>query len=139
MFFFQWNDDEVRFVLDQHAKVDLYRASSLQQQSADRYFAPLGNITQPVFAIFINAACLAENQQIPIFFDLTRSGLEPTTYRTRGEHADHYATDAVNYAWKLHTDKHTYIMQSKVSQEVISKSKKDKQYNVQNKRRQMDK
>jgi hypothetical protein len=26
---------------------------------------------------------------------LTRSGLEPTIYHTRGEHANHYATDAV--------------------------------------------
>ena len=76
-----------------------------------------------------------------IVFGLTRSGLEPTIYRTRGEHANHDATGAVNYAWKLHTVKHTYIIQNKVSQGVISsrKSKKDKQYNVQNKRGQMDK
>jgi hypothetical protein len=31
---FQWNDDEVRFVRDQHALLDLYSASSLKQQSA---------------------------------------------------------------------------------------------------------
>jgi hypothetical protein len=37
-----------------------------------------------------------EKQQIPILvFDLTRPGLEPTFYRTRGEHGTHYATDAV--------------------------------------------
>jgi hypothetical protein len=30
-----------------------------------------------------------------IVFGLTRSGLEPTIYRTQGEHANHYATDAV--------------------------------------------
>jgi hypothetical protein len=29
-----------------------------------------------------------------IVFGLTRSGLEPTIYHTRGEHANHYATDA---------------------------------------------
>ena len=28
-------------------------------------------------------------------FGLTRPGLEPTNYRTRGEHANHYATDAI--------------------------------------------
>jgi hypothetical protein len=28
-------------------------------------------------------------------FGLTRPGLEPTIYCTRGEHANHYATDAV--------------------------------------------
>ena len=30
-----------------------------------------------------------------IVFGLTRSGLEPTIYRTQGEHANHYATDVV--------------------------------------------
>jgi hypothetical protein len=32
----RWKD-EVRFVLDQHAKLDFYSASSLKQQSADRH------------------------------------------------------------------------------------------------------
>ena len=31
-----------------------------------------------------------------IVFGLTRSGLEPTIYRTRGEHTNHYTTDAVS-------------------------------------------
>ena len=35
-----------------------------------------------------------------IVFGLTRPGLEPTIYRTRGdEHASHYATDAVVRKW----------------------------------------
>ena len=39
---------------------------------------------------------LAEKQQIPILvFGLTRLGLEPTIYHTRGEPANHYTTDAV--------------------------------------------
>ena len=43
-----------------------------------------------------NAVYLAEKQQIPIsVFGLIRLGLEPTIYRTRGEHANLYATDAV--------------------------------------------
>jgi hypothetical protein len=35
---------------------------------------------------------------MPIFilFGLTRPVLELTIYRTRGEHADHYVTDAVS-------------------------------------------
>ena len=41
---FQWDDDEVGFVLDQHAELDFYSASSLKQQSADRHVAPLGHI-----------------------------------------------------------------------------------------------
>ena len=51
---FQWDDDEVRFVLDQHAELDFYSASSLKQQSISRHIAPLGQIililSQPVFA-----------------------------------------------------------------------------------------
>ena len=50
---FQWNDDEVRFVLDQHAELDFYSASSLKQQFGGRHVAPLWNIimilSQPVF------------------------------------------------------------------------------------------
>ena len=47
----------------------------------------------------LNAACLPEKQQISIciyiVFGMTQPGLEPTIYRTRGEHSNHYATDAV--------------------------------------------
>ena len=64
---FQWDDDddEVRFVLHQHAELDFYSASSMKQQSAGRHVAPLGHIiqSQPVFATLVfllNAACLAE-------------------------------------------------------------------------------
>ena len=50
----QWDDDEVRFVLDQHAKLDFYSASSLKR--AGRHVAPLGHIilipSQPVFVLF---------------------------------------------------------------------------------------
>ena len=51
------------FVLDQHAELDFYSASSLKQQSADKHVAPLGHIilipNQPVFVLFLNAGCLA--------------------------------------------------------------------------------
>jgi hypothetical protein len=47
--------DEIRFVLDQHAGLDFYSASSLKQQSAGRHVAPLGHIimipSRPVFAL----------------------------------------------------------------------------------------
>jgi hypothetical protein len=52
---FQWNDDEVRFVLDQHAELEFYSASSLKQQSTYRHVLPLGHIilipSQPVFVL----------------------------------------------------------------------------------------
>ena len=42
---FQWNDDDVRFVLDQHTYLlNFPRASSLKQQSSDRHVALLGHI-----------------------------------------------------------------------------------------------
>ena len=52
---FQWDDDEVCFVLDQHAEMDLHSGSSMKQQSADKRVATLGQIivipNQPVFAL----------------------------------------------------------------------------------------
>ena len=90
---FQWEDDEVCFVLDQHADFFFfffYSSSSLKQQSVDRNVAPLGHIiTYLVF--LLNAACLAEKQHYQIYslwFD--RPGLQPTIYRTRDEHANQY-------------------------------------------------
>jgi len=51
---FQRDDDDVRFVLDQHSELEFYSASSLQQ-TAGRHVAPLGHIilipSQPVFAL----------------------------------------------------------------------------------------
>ena len=52
---YQWDDDEVRIVLDQHAELDFYSASSLKQQSASRNVTPFGHIimlpSQPIFAL----------------------------------------------------------------------------------------
>ena len=49
----RWYD--VRFVLDQHAELDFYSASSLKQQSADKHVTSLEHIilivSQPVFAL----------------------------------------------------------------------------------------
>jgi hypothetical protein len=36
--------NKIRFVLDQHAELDFYSASSLKQQFAGRYVAPPGHI-----------------------------------------------------------------------------------------------
>ena len=66
-----------------------------------RHVAPLGHIilipSQPVFALSPQCCVLsgeATNTNF-IVFGLTQPGLEPTIYRTRGEHANHYATDVV--------------------------------------------
>jgi hypothetical protein len=44
--YIQWNDDDddVQFVLDQHAELDFYSASSLKQQSVGRHVSPLRHI-----------------------------------------------------------------------------------------------
>jgi hypothetical protein len=34
---FQWDEDEVRFVLDQYANLDLYSVGLLKQQFVDRH------------------------------------------------------------------------------------------------------
>ena len=42
---FDWDDDDkVRFVLDKHAKLNLYISSSLKQQSVDKHVTPLDHI-----------------------------------------------------------------------------------------------
>jgi hypothetical protein len=50
--------------------LDFYSASSLKQQSADRYVSPLGHIililSQPAVLFLLNVVCIAEKQQIPI-------------------------------------------------------------------------
>jgi hypothetical protein len=64
---FQWND-EVRFVLDQHAKLDFfYSTSSLKQQSSDKHLDTLFWFRpKQSLPFLLNAECLAEKQQIPI-------------------------------------------------------------------------
>jgi len=68
-----------------------------------RHVAPLGHIvlipSQSVFALSPYCCVCsweATNTNF-IVFGLTRSRLETTIYRTRGEHANHYATDAVAF------------------------------------------
>jgi hypothetical protein len=53
--YFQQNDDDVHFVLDLHAKLDFYSASSLVHQFVNKHVTPLRHIilipSQPVFAL----------------------------------------------------------------------------------------
>ena len=52
---FQRDDDEILFVLHQHAELDFFSASSLKQQSTGRHVTPLGHIflipSQPALAL----------------------------------------------------------------------------------------
>jgi hypothetical protein len=53
----RWNDDDVRFLLDQHAELDFHNASGfLKQQSTGRHVSTLGHIiliipSQTVFGL----------------------------------------------------------------------------------------
>ena len=50
----------------------------------------------------LNDVCISEESTNTnfLFFGLNRSGIEPTMYLTRSEHANHYTTDAVQKIWK---------------------------------------
>ena len=71
----------------------------------DTYIVPLGHIilipSQPVFVFDLSPKCCVHvlsgevTNTISLIFGLTRSVLEPTIYRFRGEHANHYITDAI--------------------------------------------
>ena len=97
-----WWDDDICFVLDQHAQLDLYSASSLKQQSANRHVAPLKTHypdLKPtnVFLFLLNATWFsgeATNTNL-IVFCLTWQGLEYKIYSTQFEHVNHYTTEVV--------------------------------------------
>jgi hypothetical protein len=58
-------------------------------------------LSQPVFALSPKCCMLSrEATNINLVFGLTRSGLEPMIYCTRGEHANHYTTGVVTGSWK---------------------------------------
>jgi len=77
-----WDDDNVPFVIDQHAKLDFNSASSLKQQSVGRDVVPVGHIilipSQPVFIITPQCSMLireATNTKF-IIFGLTHLNTE---------------------------------------------------------------
>ena len=71
---FQWDDNEVRFVLDQHASLDFYSASSLNPRIDSNTLSWFrGN--QSLLRL-LNAVRLSEKQQIqlPTIFQFYRGG-----------------------------------------------------------------
>ena len=95
---YQQDDDEVCFVLDQHAELEFCSANSPRVDMSLHSDTLFWFRTNQSLLFLLNAACLAEKQQIPILvFGLTWLGLEPTIYCTRGEHTKplHHPTDAV--------------------------------------------
>ena len=84
-----WDDDDVRFfLLDQHALLDVYSASSLKQPFAVCMLLHSDSLswfrTNQSLLFFLNAVCLTEQKHAPIWSD-----------RTRGKYANHYTTGTV--------------------------------------------
>ena len=106
--------------------MDFYSASSLKQQSVIRHVVPLRHIvlisSQQVFAL---TPCLlsriATNTNFKVF-GFTQWGLDLTIYHTRGEHANHYITDAVfltTIYWNPLYYQHIYTKRTYSSSSVV--------------------
>ena len=92
MIYFQWNDDDVSFVLDQHTKLHLHSATIVSSTSQSRHVAPLGHI------IVIPSRLVFD--LTPLCYVLSRCGnkyyfhsiwFHPTEARTHNLEASHYA------------------------------------------------
>jgi hypothetical protein len=104
---FPWDDDEVRFLLDQQVGFCIVVAhwnNSLQidmllHSDTLSWFRAIQSALSPYCCVLCGEAT---NTNF-IVFGLTRSGLEPMIYRTPDEYANHYSTDAVHewYFWGL--------------------------------------
>ena len=69
--YLEWNDDEIRFALDQHTGLDFYSASWLKQESAGRHVIPNSDTliwfqSNHSAFLLLNGVCFAEKQQMPI-------------------------------------------------------------------------
>jgi hypothetical protein len=124
-FYFQWNDDEeVHFVLDQHAELDFYSASSLKQWSADRYVAPLWHIilipSQPVFAFSLMLYAWRRSNKYQ-FYNLWFDPIEAQAHNLLywGEHTNHYTTDAVPFRRTKWFPFHARAMESTKNLRII--------------------
>jgi hypothetical protein len=102
---FQRNDDEAHFVLDQHNDLFLLvLAHWSKSPRSDMSFYSYTLFWLPAnksLLILLNAACLAEKQQMPFLKSLVwlDRGLELMIYRTRDKYVNHYATDVVLISW----------------------------------------
>ena len=111
------DDKDFRFVLEQHAKLDVYSASSLKQQSAvdtQTYYPDSGLTILCSYSLKLRFSGEATNT-IFIVFELCLTGTRTqicrtrgehvnqyttvVAYPTRGEHANHYTIDAVYPFW----------------------------------------
>ena len=98
---------DICFVLDQREDLDVWRASSLKQQSIYRHVAPLEPIAlimcQPVF-VLPNVACLEEVQQMPFVLRLIQSEQGSSAISTALEGSTLYSTEdfAISLCINMH-------------------------------------
>ena len=99
--------------------MDIYSASSLNHQSADRHVAPLGHIilipSQQVFALTPQCWVLSADTAYTklIIFGLTWPEIELMIYRTPGEHANSFTTDTVQVTIEVEVEPDTNNNRSK--------------------------
>jgi hypothetical protein len=94
---FQWDDDEVCFVVDQQLSwmFIVHWNNSPRIDMSPHSDTLIDGSPHSDILSWLRAWWRSNNKYHTIVFGLTRSGLEPMIYRTRGEHPNHYTTDAV--------------------------------------------
>ena len=96
---FWWDDNDVRFVLDQTLSWIFIVLAHWTNSSRIDMSLHLDTLfwftTKQCFLLLLSAGILNGEATITniIVFGLTRLGFETTFYRIRGVHADHYTTD----------------------------------------------
>jgi len=85
---FQWDDDEVRLDLEQHADTTVLRLTCRSTRNTLFWFRANQAFLSPYCCVLSGEAT---NTNF-IIFGLTR---------TRGEHTIHYATDVIKDSWKV--------------------------------------
>ena len=90
----------MRSALYQTNQLDFFSASSLKQVCGQTchpnqtHYPDSEPTSLCSFSLMLRVQRRSKNVNFTVF-GLTRSGLEPTIYLTRGEHTNHYTTDAV--------------------------------------------
>ena len=100
---FQWDGDDFRFVLDQYASW-IFLVLAHWNNSSQIDMSPHSDTLSWFRAnhsllFFLNAACLAEKQQIPKFHNLWFDPIRTLTLDL--SHSNHYTTDVVHSIWTI--------------------------------------
>jgi hypothetical protein len=96
---------ETQLVQNKHFKFDVYSASSLKQQfGAGRHFPLWEHCPVIQFLLLLGGKAVNTNLLFlftDFIFGLTRSGIEPTIFRTQSECVNHYVHDRVGFGFMV--------------------------------------